>query len=53
MPSTCAFPLMTLTRRSSSSPDRNVYVDQNKAPNHLLVNEPSLSTHGIGGSCGR
>ena len=26
---------------------------QSKVPNHLLVNEPSLSTQGIGGSCGR
>jgi hypothetical protein len=32
---------------------RNAHVDQNKVPNNLLVNEPSLSTHGIGGSCGR
>jgi hypothetical protein len=29
------------------------HVDQNKVPNNLLVNEPSLSTQGIGGSCGR
>jgi hypothetical protein len=32
---------------------RNAHVDQNKVPNNLLVNEPSLSTQGIGGSCGR
>jgi putative ABC transport system substrate-binding protein len=32
---------------------RNACVNQNKVPNHLLVNEPSLSTQGIGGSCGR
>lgn len=29
------------------------HVDQNKVPNNLLVNEPSLSTQGIGGSSGR
>ena len=29
------------------------HVDQNKVPNHLLVNEPSLSIQGIGGNCGR
>ena len=27
--------------------------DQNKVPKNLLVNEPSLSAQGIGGSCGR
>jgi hypothetical protein len=32
---------------------RNAHVDQNKVPNNLLVKEPSLSTQGIGGSCGR
>jgi hypothetical protein len=32
---------------------RNAHVDQNKVPNNLLVNEPSLSTQGTGGSCGR
>ncbi len=32
---------------------RNADVDQNKVPNNLLVNEPSLSTQRIGGSCGR
>jgi hypothetical protein len=32
---------------------RNADVDQNRVPNNLLVNEPSLSTQGIGGSCGR
>jgi hypothetical protein len=32
---------------------RNAHVDQNRAPNNLLVNEPSLSTQGIGGNCGR
>jgi hypothetical protein len=32
---------------------RNAHVDQNKVPNNLLVSEPSLSTQGIGGSCGR
>src|SRR5215475_1189667 len=26
---------------------------ENEVPNHLLVNEPSLSTQGIGGRCGR
>jgi hypothetical protein len=31
----------------------NAHVDQNKVPNHLLVNEPSSSTQGIGGSCGQ
>jgi hypothetical protein len=30
-----------------------LHVDQNKVPNNLLVNEPSLSTQGIGGSSGR
>jgi hypothetical protein len=29
------------------------HVDQNKVPNNLLVNDPSLSTQGIGGSSGR
>jgi hypothetical protein len=29
------------------------HADQNKVPNNLLVNEPSLSTQGIGGSSGR
>jgi hypothetical protein len=29
------------------------HVDQYKVPNNLLVNEPSLSTQGIGGSSGR
>jgi hypothetical protein len=29
------------------------HVDQNKVPNNLLVNEPSLSTQRIGGSSGR
>jgi lipopolysaccharide export system protein LptC len=29
------------------------HVDQNQVPNNLLVNEPSLSTQRIGGSCGR
>jgi hypothetical protein len=29
------------------------WVDQNKVPNNLLVNEPSLSTQRIGGRCGR
>jgi hypothetical protein len=33
--------------------NRNAHVDQNKVPNNLLVNEPSLSTQEIGGSCGR
>jgi hypothetical protein len=33
--------------------NRNAHVDQNKVPNNLLVNEPSVSTQGIGGSCGR
>jgi hypothetical protein len=28
-------------------------IDQNKVPNHLRVNEPALSTQGIGGSCGQ
>jgi hypothetical protein len=32
---------------------RNAHVDQNKVPKNLLVNEPSLSTQRIGGSCGR
>src|SRR5262249_27093546 len=32
---------------------RNARVDQNKVPKNLLVNEPSLSTQRIGGSCGR
>src|SRR6516165_11858783 len=32
---------------------RNAHVDQNRVPNNLLVNEPSLSTQGIGGNCGR
>ena len=31
---------------------RNAHADQNKVPNNLLANEPSLSTQGIGGSCG-
>jgi hypothetical protein len=29
------------------------HVDQNELPNNFLVNEPSLSTQGIGGSSGR
>ena len=33
--------------------NRNAHVDQNRVPNNLLVNEPSLSTQGIGGRCGR
>ena len=32
---------------------RDTHVDQNKVPNNLLVNEPSLSTQRIGGRCGR
>jgi hypothetical protein len=32
---------------------RNIRIHQNKAPNHLLVSEPALSTQGIGGSCGQ
>jgi hypothetical protein len=30
-----------------------LHVDQNKVPNNFLVNEPSWSTQGIGGSSGR
>jgi len=29
------------------------HVDQNRAPNNFLVNDPWWSTQGIGGSCGR
>ena len=32
---------------------QNKVFDQNKVPKNLLVNEPSLSAQGIGGSCGR
>src|SRR5262249_27253041 len=28
-------------------------IDQKKVPNNFLVNEPSLSTQGTGGRCGR
>jgi hypothetical protein len=35
------------------TPGRYTHVNQNKVPNHLLVNEPTLSTQGIGGSCGQ
>jgi uncharacterized glyoxalase superfamily metalloenzyme YdcJ len=37
--------------RNAHVPRRRV--DQNEVPNNLLVNEPSLSTQRIGGSCGR
>jgi hypothetical protein len=32
---------------------QNKVFDQNNVPKNLLVNEPSLSAQGIGGSCGR
>ena len=34
-------------------PTATFHVDQNKVPNNLLVNEPSLSIQGIGGRSGR
>lgn len=34
----------------SNEPDHGL---ENEMPNHLLVNEPSLSVQGIGGKCGR
>jgi hypothetical protein len=45
--------LSEMTEKLISVAERSAHVDQNKVPNNLLVNEPSLSTQGIGGSCGR
>jgi hypothetical protein len=39
--------------RSATPMSCDGQVDQNKVPNILLVNEPSLSTQRIGGRCGR
>ncbi len=55
--SNCAYSASSV-RCFSSDPTRNhqpIVTSQcsKQVPNHLLVNEPSLSTQGIGGSCGR
>jgi len=41
-----------LLPKPTQRPNVDLNVDQNKAPKNLLVNEPSLSTQGIGGSSG-
>jgi hypothetical protein len=46
-------PYVAREMSGTGTPSSIAHVDQNKVPNNLLVNEPFLSTQGIGGSCGR
>jgi len=46
------YPARTLDKKLARAGSHTIGLE-NEAPNHLLVNEPSLSTQGIGGSCGK
>jgi hypothetical protein len=49
-----AFPPMTRSGRRlrKYTRYRDAHIDRNEVPNNFGVNEPSLSTQGIGCSCG-
>ena len=42
-----------ITKKARPCVPLYAHADQNNVPNHLLANEPLLSTQEIGGSCGR